>query len=950
MASNFNIQAPYVLATLPRPLNAAGTGYVVGSVWGQQPGLKRKRRPEVTIGIDGEAVNIYDIASSRLITSYPIPPQSCFSCAPCSTRWRSSLRKEIARYTYIATQDRNTKITLFKDVLGASGDTKSTNISRTLNTPSKVVHLSTISSTDANNSILNEGGTLSDLLAVTEDGSVMCFHGESLQQTWNTSADILTHDVVNTPDDTGFRVELVQAMSATDVVDGLFGGKHDVFKIFPQQVESDAFNPGVLVLVTSCASKQKGEARWLHVLVIPSPSQTSTGARLVQVHTAPIPSSGVTAESSPIFRLDISSGCLLELRRETLVTYDLSKSVVGAESMLEVPGIRSFLRISKSSVLAATSTSVDVYNTPFRALQASTALLPETLSKDAVTGNATETNLALLAYFTKLDIAVGIIGTSLIAVQLESPKLRSRKRWADGLLVDALGRGIPQRVHGVQKKGVHLSESSVFAGLLPGSATDDYWSQLTSDTNRADDLLASNNVSASEELLAEKFGITTKRSHRGVDVVLAGEKRSPITAENSQEAELPEWNWPASRSLYPRVDRRWVLFTITRVFSWDEEDMGIKTYGSSLSCRLPDSNLVNYLIYAGHLTTSNILSAFRDAMRGVDDIEYMLGEELPQLLVEIDPTFELLLAYLSSTKLGAIELLAAVRLIMRSLELVQDPTTMAPQLLTLASNGLGEDGKDIDINAESGEVAMELDRLEHQLEVTEHYLGNDASARVRGLSVAFSKLGSCPPISTIKALHRGYKPEEILSLIYMLRVELVKDGWTTRYLDSTRLDQDEDLEPPPDGSIRLIADLLCRCIDSVGPGGWLINDAILAAGNGDDLDSADFLASLRLEVSAALEAVQEAVFLRGIVSEVVRFGSNMQKVAVASSSLGRRTVADDVSLKGESAMLPFGMKTRSRISAEKVVSGGEVVNRSKREVGHLVSKKVGAYSLERITV
>lgn len=68
MAATFNIQKPYVLTTLPRSLNRQGNGsaYAVGDVWGQQQGSKKRKRPELALGIDGEAVNLYDVCSSLL--------------------------------------------------------------------------------------------------------------------------------------------------------------------------------------------------------------------------------------------------------------------------------------------------------------------------------------------------------------------------------------------------------------------------------------------------------------------------------------------------------------------------------------------------------------------------------------------------------------------------------------------------------------------------------------------------------------------------------------------------------------------------------------------------------------------------------------------------------------------------------------------------------------------
>jgi hypothetical protein len=74
MASNFHIQKPYVLATLPTPLQRAETRgrCSVGVVYGQRPGpKKRTRRSELVIGIDGDAVNLYDVRQHMQTVSNP---------------------------------------------------------------------------------------------------------------------------------------------------------------------------------------------------------------------------------------------------------------------------------------------------------------------------------------------------------------------------------------------------------------------------------------------------------------------------------------------------------------------------------------------------------------------------------------------------------------------------------------------------------------------------------------------------------------------------------------------------------------------------------------------------------------------------------------------------------------------------------------------------------------
>lgn len=805
-------------------------------------------------------------------------------------------------------------------MLGASGDTTSTTVSGKVDHASKIVHLST---------------TANDLLAVYEDGTVASLDGETLRKKWETSPQILRQDLTTSSQDHPLQVELAQSALAGDIVTGFFGGKQEAFAAFLRTSHGELSAQDMLVLVTKVAGKQS-TTRHLHILGIFS-AESQTGGRLVQIHTSPIPTASPVSAAPGRLRLDISSGSLVELQEDALVTYDLTTSMVRTESTLRVPGIQSFLRLSKTSVLAATSESLDVYNPVFQSLQAS---IP--IELDSQASDPRPSAFSLVAYFARLEIAVAVYGLCLVAVQLEAPRTRGKKRRAEGLLIDAIGRGIPQHRDGSKKLRAEVAESGSVSGSfssnLPGSVSGEYWSQFNTEKERAEELLGSWDLPGFEALLAGKFGLVAK------------------PAEDAST--LPEWVWPASSSDYPPTDRRWVLFTISRVFAW-QTAVEPDTDETRLRCQLPESNLLSLLVDAGHLTVSNLKSAFKDEVRDVDEVDYILGEEIPRVLVEVDLTFSLLLSYLSYTKLGAVELLAAIRLIMRSLELIQDPTKIAPKLLTFESQQ--SDAADPDQSA----IGHELERAEQELEAIEHFhLGEGALARGSGLSVAFGKLGSCPRLSTIRVLRRSYKPEEILSLIYVLRMELVRDGWTARYLDTTRLDEDEELEAPPDGSIRLIADLLCRCIDAVGPGGWLINDAIVAAGAGDHMDSADFLASLKLEVSAALEGVQEAVFMRGIISEFVRYGNSVQKAEGESGPKPRRgDQATALVLHGQhdkaaaaaggaelSAMLPLGLKAKARISTEKVVSGGEVARRRRREVGHLVSQKVGAYSLERISI
>jgi hypothetical protein len=61
MSSRVSLQTPYVVASLPRPIDRSTGRYVVGDVYGGAPGSKKRKRSELAVGVDGEGVNIYDV-------------------------------------------------------------------------------------------------------------------------------------------------------------------------------------------------------------------------------------------------------------------------------------------------------------------------------------------------------------------------------------------------------------------------------------------------------------------------------------------------------------------------------------------------------------------------------------------------------------------------------------------------------------------------------------------------------------------------------------------------------------------------------------------------------------------------------------------------------------------------------------------------------------------------
>lgn len=843
--------------------------------------------------------------------------------------------KSVVRYTYASLREPSRKIVLFKDTVQASGSTTSTTVSRNIGSSSNpadcdVIHLSVISA-PANSTPEQASPTSAcELLAVRRDGSVLCFHGDTLEEQWQTPPALLSRDLAISAG--SLQVQHAQVVSGSDISKDFFAGRDGLVGPSRQDPEKDAADTDVIVLVTTSANGKA--ANFLHMLAVPSHDNGAPNPKqrsLVQLHAVPLPTAASSSTST--FRLDMAAGVLLEQSADTVLCYSVAGSMPKVMHRISVPGVASALRLSASSILTATTESLAIYNPTFQSLQASTPLGVEPRSSQiASPENVAPQSCSLVAYFARLDLVAAIQGSNLLAIQLEPPRTRGKKRKAGGLLIDAIGRGV-SRTAPAKDDDLPRDESLKLGAYLPGTPSARYWNRYLEQTQAVTAAFTAKDFSALDRLLADVFGIESKPG---------------------QDTEPPEWVWPNSPADYSQVDRRWILFVLSRLFVFSQVESGGDNGSRRLSCVLPPCNIVTYLVTAGHLSVSNVESALKEALRDADEARSMIALDLPGLLAELDPTMQLLLAWLQSTSLETTELLTAIRHLMRSLELIQDPSELKPKLLTYRSMGVYDQDAATGDEADDGVVDMELDLLEQELEVMEHHLGDETGIRARALSTAFGKLGGCSASYTTKALRRFFRPEEILSLIYVLRMELVKDGWTSRYLDTTRLDRDDELEAPPDGSIHLIADLLCRCIDSVGAGGWLINDALLAAQPGDHLDSADFLASLKLEVSAALEGVEEAVYLRGLLGETVRFGQVVhaaRKAAADNKEVLRTVQKPEVA----SQLLPVGLKLSggevSDVSRTKVVAGrGEVVTRSKREVKYLESMKVGAYTLERIAL
>ncbi|PNP78075.1 hypothetical protein FNYG_08538 [Fusarium nygamai] len=903
MASEYRIHKPFVLATLPRPLDHTEGRIVAREVYGLRDGQKKRKRTELVVGVDGETISIYDVPASRLITSYPIPPQESFTCAPYSVRIRRAGSNDVSRYTYISTRDsRGQKITLFKDVVHQDGKTTSTTTVSPVLKSSAVRYLTCSSS-------VSETSSTGDVIAVCENGEFISLFSETLAIQWTSPSKSALQDAIATQIES-FEVDYVASGTLAEFSEGIFKDKPEIFSALPKAPASE---PELVAFVSKTLSQSQESRHLVVVAVAAGTSTTSDIQKLSPLEIAPIGTPSPRGTDKSIYQIDVQAALLMQLQQGALNIYDLTTPVPKLKSVVHMENAVSFARLSRPFVLSCSLESIGLYNHQYRSIHANAPLdLSEVLEEDEKPQSC-----QLISYLRSQELAVALIDNVLVSIQIEPPKSHGKRR-KQGLLIDSIGRGTATEIPAKKAKTDKLSAD--FSKYVPGSMTEQYMNKLRNELEIADAHLTKGDLGEWEGLLRKRFRVGLRSTSESTE------------AKEKDTQELPEWEWHTGGSRYAVVDRRWVLYSIGRTFSISTTEAPESR--PKLQLILPDTNVTSYLVVAGHLTLSNLKAAFREEL----DVEALdsktIVEDLLTSLTDADPSMTLVLNYLQATQLGELELLLAIRALMLNLDLIPDPKKPANNKL------LRDEAHDGVENYE-----MDLDDLERDIAITEYYLGDDSSSRSRGLTLAFAKLWRLPAITTVKAIRATLKTEEILSLIYTLRVELVRGAWTSLYIDPTSFDS-EGNDPPPDGVITLISDLLGRCIDAVGAGGWLLNDAI----SSDKSETGDLLTALKLEVTAALEGLEEAVYLNGIVGEAVRFGLASQKSGAGRPSWNTNNPVP-MKLEGqESRMLPLGLKTKQLPTKSKVVSGGEVVQRSTRETGQLISRKVEAYSLEKLAI
>jgi len=411
------------------------------------------------------------------------------------------------------------------------------------------------------------------------------------------------------------------------------------------------------------------------------------------------------------------------------------------------------------------------------------------------------------------------------------------------------------------------------------------------------------------------------------------------TEGDNSETQLRRWDLPTIISDAQRHQHRHqATYALSKIFQWVKPSSR-KDSECSLKIDFFPPNVFQWLLLSGHITKESIRRCvLEQEPKALEAITSIVDGDIVKAIVEYDPELHLLSAVLNHGHFLPVgEVVQAIKLLMQSLD--DQPT--AEELPGVLTNGTAPSNDAMDVDSELEAATHDLD---HALSLLDHGL----SIRSHTLRPALIRLHTFPTPVVSSALRTMLSRRELESLIRLLHLELKNGGWTSQYdfADSESSPIEAANEDPDDHAVAIIASLISCTLDAIGAGAW-----VAAIGSPDSTE--ETIKNLYEDTSEALNGFWEARYMRGLLSEFLRYAANTsksQKPSAKSLEKAGKPFAVDVTADEALPMLPLGGKVDQGVEKTKAGKGGKKEERSAREIGMLISKKVPKYSFERIVI
>ena len=751
------------------------------------------------------------------------------------------------------------------------------------------------------------------LLALHEDGTVTCYSADLKTQEWHSNLNAGASNPISIP-----LIQAAATLSVQKARKTILGNREDLLATLG--LEEDVVDHSLLLVMTRSPTKDTDnssgllELQILHIRTADVGNggfSSGTRQKLQPLATLAMPEPSLFNSKRTQITMHTASGTIYQEAEGVLAVYDLTGSAPRLIHTMVQNDVFSYLRLSSELVASSRGGSLSVVDLTYNSIQDECTLtldrgttVTQMLKKPNDEPTTTE-NLRLLSYFAPLDIVVVLDGMKLLAVQLSTAHRaeESRKRKREGLLVNSIGRGSSSITRASPTSG----KSAIPLGTyLPSFDSSDWKAQMAT----LDRCVAQNDEKEFDRLMAGDLGIKT-------------------TAEDKQTSKA---------GLQKHVNQHTISYVLKSIFSIDQTCHDADSTGDNpwnLSIHFFPKLVGKWLIDKGLLTINRIEMSLKQ-YGALPSTSKLASGSLIRALATMDSSLDVLRSVLASPVP-----MSSQELVHFLVVNIQRSSSEATQVQRLLTNGNEEDGSDNEepqvVNGQSINAlpspfpTLPPDNLNRHL-----------------LNLAIKRLYACPSSSVAQALKRELSTPQLRILVDSLRMEIARSGWLSPYEDSL-----EPMDPSLQDNDQMcfIAHLLGCVIDSLGTGGWISGNAMF-----DTLtETTDTIAYIKAEVSAALEGIEEAIYLKGILGEILLCGKDSFNHYGTQSRLNDAQLPDfpaktkAIALDEEgSQLLPLGLKPASVVSTTKVGAGGELLKRSRRDIGRLKSKMVGKYSYDRI--
>jgi hypothetical protein len=795
-----------------------------------------------------------------------------------------------------------------------------------------------------------------DLLATFDNGDVICLSADLDIVRWVANLTSLV-----AAGNTKVELEHVALANARSVTRGLLRSREDIAAVLnPTSDESSDLLELTQILCT-VGRKTNGTRVVTLISVQPRSAdlttvQLSPLKHLVKWDLPKSSKASTSTASVPQHSIHASSGAVHTLVDGILLSYDLSGTIPKLDSELHVPGsnVDSFLRLSQDLIFTTSQSTCRVFDVKYNSLQ---AILP--LGSDANTSSSAspskkrkhaqpETTVEvpspynLVAYYAELGLVVTSRDDEIFGMQFGGSLSRKRVKTVGTLLIDALGKGIASK-------------------KTTGGYDAHKWQERKAKLNR---YARKGKIAHFEQAFATDLGIQLdsadleKRRENevnggpltnGVGPSIPDEDAMVLDMadEEAEEGELRTWKMPETIPDNQRQQyRQYALYALSKIFRWTNASSTENSARGSLKVDFFAPNVFQWLLHTGHLTKESIRKAFlEESTDSIQNVSFITDGDIVKALVEFDADLHILSAVLNHSHFLPVgEVVQAIKLLMQSLD--DEPQENGDTKLLTNGTDPAEAEMEVDITSELDAASHEID---HALSILDHGL----LTRSHTLRPALIRLHTFPA-PVISATLRSMLPRRDLeSLIRLLHLELRNGGWTSSYdfADTEMLSVDVATEDPDDHAVAIIASLLSNTLDAIGAGAWLAS-----VGNVSSSETSEqIIEALHSDTSEALNGFFEARFMRGLLSEFLRFATTLPKSHKPSNKTLERqgkpfAVTGQLDGDEDLPMLPLGGKADMGVDKMKKSHGGRKEERSKREMGLLISKRVPKYSFERIVI